>query len=49
MHTGTESLSAVDLMAACNLINYFGKGEKVDDVDIFPVLLSKGSTKVGVG
>lgn len=40
------ALSAVDLMAACNLINYFGKADKVDDVEIAPVLLEKGTTKV---
>eukprot|EP00940_MAST-03C_sp_MAST-3C-sp2_P002162 g2162.t1 len=45
---GTTALSAVDILSACNLLNYFGKSSRADDVDIAPVLLSKGTTKVAV-
>ncbi|ETM46093.1 DNA repair protein (mre11), partial [Phytophthora nicotianae] len=44
----TQSLAALDLMSAANLINYFGKSEKVDAVEVFPVLLTKGNTRVAI-
>ncbi|KAE9032044.1 hypothetical protein PR003_g12741 [Phytophthora rubi] len=43
-----QSLAALDLLSAANLINYFGKSDKVDDVEVFPVLLTKGNTRVTV-
>ncbi|CEG37885.1 dna repair protein partial [Plasmopara halstedii] len=46
--TATQSLAALDLLSAANLINYFGKSEKVDAVEVFPVLLTKGNTRVAV-
>ena len=45
---GAEPLSALDLLAASNLINYFGRCDKVDDVEVAPVLLRKGRTKVAL-
>jgi double-strand break repair protein MRE11 len=44
----TQSLAALDLLSAANLVNYFGKSEKVDAVEVFPVLMTKGSTRVAV-
>ncbi|TDH74248.1 hypothetical protein CCR75_006698 [Bremia lactucae] len=44
----TQSLAALDLLSAANLINYFGKSDKVDAVEVFPVLLTKGSTRVAI-
>ncbi|KAI9981311.1 hypothetical protein PInf_008967 [Phytophthora infestans] len=44
----TQSLAALDLMSAANLVNYFGKSEKVDAVEVFPVLLTKGNTRVAI-
>ncbi len=41
-----QSLAAIDVLSMANLINYFGKCERVDDVDVAPVLIKKGSTKV---
>lgn len=32
----------MDLLNQCNLLNYFGKTEKPDDVDLYPILLKKG-------
>ena len=41
-------LSALDLLSVSNLINYFGRQDNVDDVNISPVLLQKGNTKVAL-
>lgn len=45
---GSESLSALDLLAAPNLVNYFGKAEQVDDVEITPILLRKNNTLLAI-
>jgi len=37
-----------DLLAVSNLLNYFGRQDEVDKVDIAPVLLKKGNTKVAL-
>ncbi|CAH0482955.1 unnamed protein product [Peronospora belbahrii] len=44
----TQSLAALDLLSAANLVNYFGKSEKVDAVEVSPVLLIKGATRVAI-
>ncbi|RQM16902.1 hypothetical protein DD237_002756 [Peronospora effusa] len=44
----TQSLAALDLLSAANLVNYFGKCDKVDAVEVFPVLLTKGNTRVAI-
>ncbi|RLN37193.1 hypothetical protein BBJ28_00011966 [Nothophytophthora sp. Chile5] len=44
----THSLAALDLLSAANLVNYFGKSDKVDAVEVFPVLLTKGATRVAI-
>ena len=47
--TGKDAgLSALDLLADANLINYFGKTHRVDEIVIPPVLLRKGGTKVAL-
>jgi double-strand break repair protein MRE11 len=47
-----DHLSAIDILAACNLVNYFGKavlgGNGVGQISMYPVLLQKGSTKVAL-
>eukprot|EP00804_Cyclotella_cryptica_P027874 CCRYP_003783-RB/>CCRYP_003783-RB protein AED:0.15 eAED:0.15 QI:266/1/1/1/1/0.8/5/1732/878 len=45
---GTEMLSALDLLSVSNLINYFGRQDQVDNVQVSPVLLQKGETKVAL-
>lgn len=45
---GDETLSAMDLLAASNMLNYFGKAEQVDNIDIVPILLRKGDTLVAL-
>jgi hypothetical protein len=41
-------LAALDVLSACNLVNYFGKSESVDDITVYPILLAKGKTKVAI-
>ena len=40
----SDSLSAVDTLACANLVNYFGKADRVDDINIYPILVQKGAT-----
>ena len=43
-----ESLAALDLLSVSNLINYFGKAAQVDDIEITPVLMKKGETRIAL-
>lgn len=43
-----KSLSAVDILAVANLLNYFGKTDWVDEININPVLIQKGTTKLAM-
>lgn len=43
-----EALAALDLFAVSNLLNYIGKVDRVDNVEIVPILISKGSTKLAL-
>jgi DNA repair exonuclease SbcCD nuclease subunit len=45
---GPDLLSAVDLLAVSNLVNYFGRQDEVDNVRVSPVLLRKGDTRVAL-
>ncbi|KAJ7535711.1 hypothetical protein O6H91_12G043300 [Diphasiastrum complanatum] len=49
---GVDNLSAIDILSACNLVNYFGKtilgGSGVGQITLHPILLRKGSTKVAL-
>lgn len=44
----SDSLAALDLLAVSNLINYFGKSEKVEDIEITPILIRKGNTHIAI-
>ena len=46
--TGEGQLCSLDLLSATNLINYFGKATSVDDIEISPILLQKGDTKLAL-
>jgi double-strand break repair protein MRE11 len=46
--TGGEALAALDLLAVSNLINYYGKSERVEDIEIHPVLINKNGTKLAL-
>ncbi|CAK9160191.1 unnamed protein product [Ilex paraguariensis] len=49
---GVDNLSAVDILSACNLVNYFGKvvlgGSGVGQITLYPILIRKGSTSVAL-
>ncbi|KAJ1915005.1 meiotic recombination [Tieghemiomyces parasiticus] len=46
--TGDGNLSAIDLLSVTGLINYFGKAPRVDQVDLVPLLLQKGTTHLAL-
>lgn len=46
--TGGVLLAALDLLSVSNLVNYFGRQEDVNKIDISPVLIQKGTTKVAL-
>ncbi|KAL3839786.1 hypothetical protein ACJIZ3_024377 [Penstemon smallii] len=47
-----DNLSAIDILSACNLVNYFGKmvleGSGVGQITLYPILIKKGSTSVAL-
>lgn len=43
-----QSLAALDLLSAANFVNYFGKSDKVDAIEVFPILMVKGETRVAI-
>ncbi|CAN8301931.1 unnamed protein product [Cochlearia groenlandica] len=49
---GVDNLSAIDILSACNLVNYFGKmvlgGSGVGQISLHPILMRKGSTTVAL-
>lgn len=46
--TGEGNLGSLDLLSVAGLINYFGKMNSVDEINLHPVLLSKGITKLAL-
>jgi double-strand break repair protein MRE11 len=48
--TGASNLCALDIIASAGLINYFGKSITISEqiVDISPILLEKGCTKLAI-
>ncbi|XP_020109480.1 double-strand break repair protein MRE11 isoform X1 [Ananas comosus] len=49
---GVDNLSAIDILSACNLVNYFGKmvlgGSGVGQITLCPILIKKGTTSVAL-
>lgn len=45
---GTGRQSALNVLSSSRLINYFGRADNVDEINLFPVLLVKGETKVAL-
>ncbi len=43
-----DALSAMDIVAASNLVNYFGKADTVDNIEITPLLISKNGVHVAL-
>jgi len=45
---GVDALCALDLLSVAGMVNYFGKCDAVDAIDVHPVLLRKGSSRVAL-
>ncbi|XP_072332518.1 double-strand break repair protein MRE11 [Scyliorhinus torazame] len=46
--TGADSLCALDLLSCAGLVNHFGRSMSVEKIDISPVLMQKGNTKLAL-
>uniref|UniRef100_A0A8C6HC04 Double-strand break repair protein n=1 Tax=Mus spicilegus TaxID=10103 RepID=A0A8C6HC04_MUSSI len=46
--TGADALCALDVLSCAGFVNHFGRSMSVEKVDISPVLLQKGSTKLAL-
>lgn len=46
--TGDDALSAIDVLSTAGLLNHFGKSPSCDNVEVTPVLLKKGITKLAL-
>lgn len=46
--TGADALCALDVLSCAGLLNHFGRSMSVEKIDISPVLLQKGSTKIAL-
>ncbi len=45
---GDGGLAALDLLSTANLVNYFGRASNVEKIELTPILIQKGSTKVAM-
>jgi double-strand break repair protein MRE11 len=43
-----EALAALDLFAVTKLLNYIGKVDRVDNIEVVPILIRKGNTKIAL-
>ncbi|XP_060761558.1 double-strand break repair protein MRE11 isoform X2 [Neoarius graeffei] len=46
--TGVDGLCALDVLSCAGLVNHFGHSCSVEEVEISPILLQKGSTKIAL-
>lgn len=46
--TGIGNLCALDVLSSTGLVNYFGKCDTIDKVEVSPLLLKKGQTKLAL-
>ncbi|XP_036599229.1 double-strand break repair protein MRE11 isoform X2 [Trichosurus vulpecula] len=46
--TGADALCALDILSCAGLLNHFGRSMSVEKIDISPILLRKGSTKIAL-
>lgn len=46
--TSGDALSALDVLSVSNYVNYFGKQEKVDYIEISPILMKKGDCYIAL-
>ncbi|XP_062509893.1 double-strand break repair protein MRE11-like isoform X2 [Corticium candelabrum] len=45
---GDGTLSAMDILSVNGLVNYFGRVYNVEDIEVSPILLQKGKTKLAL-
>ncbi|XP_026704216.1 double-strand break repair protein MRE11 isoform X1 [Athene cunicularia] len=46
--TGADALCALDILNCAGLLNHFGRSTSVEKIDISPILLRKGRTKIAL-
>lgn len=46
--TGADALCALDILSCAGFVNHFGRSMSVEKIDISPILLQKGSTKIAL-
>ncbi|XP_054548931.1 double-strand break repair protein MRE11 isoform X3 [Talpa occidentalis] len=46
--TGADALCALDVLSCAGLVNHFGRAPSVEKIDISPVLLQKGGTRLAL-
>ncbi|XP_069746910.1 double-strand break repair protein MRE11 isoform X2 [Narcine bancroftii] len=46
--TGADALCALDLLSCAGLINHFGRSMSVEKIDISPILIQKGDTRLAL-
>eukprot|EP01124_Arcella_intermedia_P010158 TRINITY_DN16696_c0_g2_i2.p1 TRINITY_DN16696_c0_g2~~TRINITY_DN16696_c0_g2_i2.p1 ORF type:complete len:688 (-),score=206.17 TRINITY_DN16696_c0_g2_i2:44-2107(-) len=46
--SGDGQYSALDLLSVCNFVNYFGKSSSIDDITVYPILMTKGMSKLAL-
>lgn len=46
--TKAEGLCALDLLSAAGLVNHFGHSNSVERIEISPILMQKGNTKLAL-
>jgi len=46
--SGAGAYSTMDLLHSCSLLNYFGKIDRVDQIVNYPILMTKGDSKLAL-
>lgn len=46
--TGLDMLSSLDQVCINNYVNYFGKVKNIEQIEVTPILFTKGSTKIAL-
>ncbi|XP_067306153.1 double-strand break repair protein MRE11 [Pseudorasbora parva] len=46
--TGADGLCAIDLLSCAGLVNHFGRSPSVEKLEVSPVLLQKGNTRIAL-
>ncbi|MBN3306762.1 MRE11 protein, partial [Amia calva] len=46
--TGADGLCALDILSCAGLVNHFGRSRSVEKIEISPILLQKGNTKISL-